>query len=140
MLNNYTVYTDGAYSHTRKVGGCAFIILNQDNEVLIEYSKYYTSCTSNQMEMIACILALESIKTPSSITIISDSMYVIGTYTLNWKRNKNKNLWTRFDKAIAFHKNVSFVHTKGHEDDFYNNKCDKMAVEATKINIKDETK
>lgn len=130
---NYTVFTDGAYSFAREQGGCAFVILNAEGKEVAEYSKCFVNCTNNQMEMMACIIALESIKTPSEILIMSDSMYVIGTYTKNWRRKKNQKLWERFDKAIAFHKKVDFQHVKGHEDNLYNNRCDQLAVEATKI-------
>lgn len=127
----YTIYTDGAYSSSRKKGGCAFIILNDNNEIVAEYSKYFYKCTSNQMEMMACIIALESISEPSEILIYSDSMYVVGTYTLNWRRKANQHIWQRFDKAIAKHKKVDFKHVKGHESNEYNNRCDELAVLAT---------
>lgn len=125
----YKVYTDGAYSFTRKQGGCAFIILDKDNNELARFAKGYKNCTNNTMEMMACIIALESIKVPSIVLILSDSMYVVGTYTQNWRRNKNLELWERFDKAIAKHIHVHFKHTKGHASDMYNNLCDKLAVE-----------
>ena len=102
-MTDYTIFTDGAYSFARKQGGCAFVILNSKGKEVAEYSKCFVNCTNNQMEMMACIIALESIKTPSEILIMSDSMYVIGTYTKNWRRKKNQKLWERFDKAIAFH-------------------------------------
>lgn len=133
MVIDYTIYTDGAYSFARKQGGCAFIILNSEGREVAEYSKYFINCTNNQMEMMACIIALESIKAPSNIMILTDSMYIVGTYAKNWKRKKNHELWKRFDKAIEFHKSVKFQHVKGHEDNIYNNRCDKLAVDATKI-------
>lgn len=130
----YIVYTDGAYSSSRGQGGCSFIILNENKEQIIEYAKAFTNCTNNQMEMLACIIALESIKVPSRVLIYSDSMYVVGTYTKNWKRKKNLKLWKRFDKAIAFHKEVTFQHVYGHQNNEFNNKCDDLAVSASKIN------
>ena len=128
----YTIYTDGAYSFAREKGGCAFVILNEQNNEVARFSKSYIHCTNNTMEMMACILALESIKTSSEIILYTDSMYVVGTYTKNWKRNKNLELWQRFDKAIAKHIHVQFYHTKGHASDKYNNICDELAVEKTK--------
>lgn len=130
-MKNYTIYTDGAYSSSRNQGGIAFIILNSDNIQVCDYSKAYKNCTINQMEMLACIIALESIKKPSILSIISDSMYVVGTYTLNYKRKKNISLWERFDKAIANHKNVSFIHVNGHSGDYYNDLCDMYARDAS---------
>lgn len=130
----YEVYTDGAYSHNRKQGGCAFVILNEGNQVA-KYSTYFINCTNITMEVMACILALEAIKVPSNINLYTDSMYVIGCCTLGWNRKKNKSLLKRLDKAIAFHLNVNFHHVKGHEDNEYNNLCDKLAVESTQIKL-----
>ena len=130
---DYIIYTDGAYSSSRDQGGCAFVILNNSELEVFRYNKGFLKCTNNQMEMMACIIALESIKVSSNINILSDSMYVVGTYTKNWKRKKNINLWKRFDKAISFHKKVDFIHVKGHAEDKYNNICDELAVEASQM-------
>lgn len=130
----YEVYTDGAYSFNRKQGGCAFIILKGEQQVA-SFSTHFINCTNITMEVMACILVLEAIKVPSDINLYTDSMYVIGCCTLGWDRKKNKSLLNRLDKAIAFHLNVNFFHVKGHEDNKYNNLCDKLAVESTQINI-----
>ena len=91
----------------------------------------YKQTTNNQMEMMACIVAMESVSAPSDITIITDSQYVIGCASLGWKRKKNVELWKRFDNAMKFHKSISFNWTKGHASDEYNIRCDKLAVKAS---------
>lgn len=126
----YIIYTDGAYSFSRKQGGCAFIIL-KDNVELISYSKAFVNCTNNEMELIAPIIALESIEIPSDILIYSDSMYVINTAMKLWQRSSHKALWKRYDAISKFHKSIMWKHVKGHEDNYYNNKCDELAVEAS---------
>lgn len=131
----YIIYTDGAYSSSRNQGGIAFIIFNENMEEIISYSNTYKDTTNNQMEMMACMVALESIKVPSKIKIYTDSMYVIGQATLNWKRNKNKELWQRFETALDFHEKVEFQHTRGHSEDEINNRCDKLAVAASQLII-----
>lgn len=130
-MSSYICYTDGAYSGTRNQGGIGFIILKDGKEVA-RYSKMYKNTTNQRMEQMAAIVALESIATPSEVTIISDSQYVVSTYTKNWKRKANLDLWKRFDKAIAFHTKVEFEWTKGHADDQYNKICDKLAQEASR--------
>ena len=136
MVNHYKIYTDGAYSSSRNQGGCAFIIL-KDDEVVVKYSKMFIDCTNNQMEMLAVIIALESIISPSKIEIVSDSMYVIGCCSKGWKRKKNIKLWERYDSAAAKH-DITFTHVKGHEGDYYNELCDDLAVDASQeyINLK----
>lgn len=130
-MSSYICYTDGAYSGTRNQGGIGFIILKDGKEVA-RYSKMYKNTTNQRMEQMAAIVALESIATPSEVTIISDSQYVVSTYTKNWKRKANLDLWKRFDKAITFHTKVEFEWTKGHADDRYNKICDKLAQEASR--------
>lgn len=130
-MSTYTAYTDGAYSNTLNQGGIGFIIL-KDGEEVARYSKMYKNTTNQRMEQMAAIVALESIKTPSEVTIISDSQYVVCTYTKNWKRKANLDLWKRFDAAIKFHTKVEFLWVKGHDKDEYNNIADKLASNASK--------
>lgn len=130
-MSSYTVYTDGAYSNTRNQGGIGFVILKEGKEVA-RYSKMYKNTTNQRMEQMAAIVALESITTPSEVTIVSDSQYVVCTYTKNWKRKANLDLWERFDKAVEFHTKVEFLWVKGHDKDEYNNIADKLASNASK--------
>lgn len=130
-MSTYRVYTDGAYSSARNQGGIGFVILKDDKEVA-RYSKMYKNSTNQRMEQMAAIVALESISTPSEVTIISDSQYVVCTYTKNWKRKANLDLWERFDKAVEFHTKVEFLWVKGHDKDEYNNIADKLASNASK--------
>lgn len=130
-MSAYTCYTDGAYSNTRNQGGIGILFLKDDKEVA-RYSKMYRNTTNQRMEQMAAIVALESISTPSEVTIISDSQYVVCTYTKNWKRKANLDLWKRLDAAITFHTKVEFSWTKGHAEDQYNKICDKLAQEASR--------
>lgn len=130
-MSTYRVYTDGAYSSARNQGGIGFVILKDGKEVA-RYSKMYKNSTNQRMEQMAAIVALESISTPSEVTIISDSQYVVCTYTKNWKRKANLDLWKRFDAAIAFHTKVEFLWVKGHDKDEYNNIADKLASNASR--------
>lgn len=131
----YTVYTDGAYSSIRKQGGIGLIIVDSEGYEVLEHSKAYINTTNNQMEIMACIVAMESISEPEDITIITDSQYVIGCASLGWRRKKNVRLWERFDKASKFHKSVKFKWVKGHNSDEYNNRCDRLAVEASQEDL-----
>ena len=131
------IYTDGSYSSARNQGGLAFVVTEDDKEVC-RFSKAYKNVTNNKMELGAVILALASIKKPiDSLTIKTDSMYVIGCATKGWKRKKNVKLWEYFDKvftkAQALVKNpIEFLWVEGHASDSYNNLCDELAVAASK--------
>ena len=124
------VYTDGAYSSSRNQGGLGIVFI-KDNKVIAKFSKTYKNTTNNRMELLAVIIALQSIKDENEITIYSDSMYVIGTATQGWKRKKNLDLWEKYDAVIDSFKTVTFKHVKGHSTNMFNNLCDEMAVAAS---------
>ena len=124
------VYTDGAYSSSRNQGGLGIVFI-KDNKVIAKFSKTYKNTTNNRMELMAVIIALQSIKDENEITIYSDSMYVIGTATQGWKRKKNLDLWEKYDAVIDSFKTITFKHVKGHSTNMFNNLCDEMAVAAS---------
>ena len=136
-MSNLVIYTDGSYSSARNQGGLAFVVTENDKEIA-RFSKAYKNVTNNKMELAAVILALAYIKEPiDSLTIKTDSMYVIGCATKGWKRKKNRDLWDRFDiahiKAKALVKQpIEFVWVEGHASDSFNNLCDSLAVSASK--------
>ena len=89
------IYTDGAYSSSRNQGGWAFVVV-QNNEVIYKEYDGLINTTNNRMEIMGMLKALEWINKnsiPLPIKIYADSMYVIGTLTLNWKMKKNIDLW-----------------------------------------------
>lgn len=132
---SYECYTDGAYSSVRNQGGIGVVFLRNGKKVF-EKSQGYKHTTNNQMEIVATLLVLKSFKSPvDSITIYTDSMYVIGCATLGWKRNKNLAIWNMFDSELArvskLCPNIQFQHVKGHANNQWNNYVDKLAVNAS---------
>lgn len=88
--------------------------------------------TNQRMEILALCIALESIKDPANITVFTDSMYLVGTLTKNWKRKANNDLWGRLDKAVEKHLDLKVNWVKGHANDQYNEEADKLAFNASK--------
>ena len=134
-MNNYTLITDGAYSPKLDQGGIGIVFLKNDEKIL-EYSRMYRGVTNNSMELGAVIIGLRLIKKPiDSLTIITDSLYVIGCVTKGWQRKKNIRLWGEFDKEYnrvrELCPDVTFKHVKGHNGDKWNEYCDKLAVNAS---------
>ena len=79
---------------------------------------------------------------PMEVMVFSDSKYVIDAvqkkWVFNWEKKdfrskKNPDLWKRFLKVYKKHK-VYFFWVKGHSNNLYNEKCDYLAVEASKNN------
>jgi ribonuclease HI len=134
-MTHYECYTDGAYSSARNQGGIGVVFL-RNGEKVYEYSKGFKDTTNNRMEIFAALAVLKAIKKPvDTITIYTDSMYVIGCATLGWKRKKNIVLWEAFDREFnrlsKLCPNITFQHVKGHNGDKWNSYVDKLAVEAS---------
>ena len=127
------IYTDGAYASSRDTGGWAFVVVENDIKIHSLFFPAYET-TNNRMEIQAAIEALTWARDTNNkeFTLITDSMYLIGTMTLNWKRNKNNDLWDQLD-ILKQGLNIEWKHVKGHSGNRYNDLCDALAVEASKI-------
>jgi ribonuclease HI len=122
------IYTDGAYSSSRNQGGWAFVVV-QNNEIIYKEYDGLLNTTNNRMEIMGMLRALEYIKSNElqlPIKIYTDSMYVIGTLTLNWKMKKNIDLWEKLLPLV--NKDIQYLHVKGHDGNKFNEECDKWAV------------
>ena len=144
-MKNVEIYTDGACSGNPGSGGyCAILIFNGIEKII---SGGESETTNNRMELLAVIEGLKALKEPCNVTLYSDSQYVVNAINQKWLdgwqvngwRNsakdavKNVELWKSLLKLLAIHK-VEFVKVKGHSDNEYNNRCDKIAREIYKKN------
>ena len=128
MDKETVIYTDGAYSSSRNQGGWAFVVV-QNNEVIYKEYDGLINTTNNRMEIMGVLKALDWINKnsiPLPIKIYADSMYVIGTLTLNWKMKKNIDLWQILIPLV--NKDIEYLHVKGHDGNKFNEECDKWAV------------
>lgn len=127
------IYTDGAYASSRNRGGWAFVVV-KDGKKLHSAFDGVDDTTNNRMEIQASMEAAKWMKQSGNAeaTIYSDSMYVIGTMTLNWKKKKNIDLWLEMDDAVE-DLNIEWKHVKGHTGDKFNELCDTLAVHASQI-------
>ena len=131
------IYTDGSAKGNPGNGGYGIVMLS--GSFRKELKQGFKLTTNNRMELLAVIIALESVKKEDSeITIYSDSKYVIDSVEKKWvfgweKKNfnkkKNPDLWIRFLKIYRMQK-VSFIWVKGHANNKENERCDFLAVEA----------
>ena len=133
----YKIYTDGAYSSLRNKGGIGIVILKED-KLILEYSKDFANLTINQLELLAIIYALKFIKKEvDSIIIYSDSMYCIGPLNNNWKIKSNQKFWNLFareyDRVKSLCSNIKFEHIKGHNNNYWNDYADKLAVQSSQL-------
>jgi len=132
-----TIYTDGSSLGNPGPGGYGVVMISGQHRK--ELSQGFRLTTNNRMELLSVIVALESLQNDaSSVTIYSDSKYVVDSVEKRWvfdwekkdfKKKKNPDLWKRFLVVYEKH-NVKFVWVKGHHTTKENNSCDELAVEA----------
>jgi ribonuclease HI len=135
--NHVEIFTDGACSGNPGPGGWGAILRWRGEEREIWGGEKET--TNNRMELMAAIMALESLKRPIRVAIHTDSTYVkdgITKWMPHWKeRNwrtanrkpvKNVDLWQRLDAAIAPH-TVGWHWVRGHTGHPENERADELA-------------
>lgn len=132
------IYTDGAARGNPGPGGYGVILMWGDKRK--EISAGYRLTTNNRMELMAVIVALESLtKKNIPLTIYTDSQYIVNAIQQKWLDNwirtdfkggkKNKDLWLKFYK-LAKDYDIKFVWVRGHADNPFNNRCDQLATAA----------
>lgn len=143
-MKHVDIYTDGACRGNGKentIGAYGIVLIY--SELKKEMKKACKDTTNNIMELSAVIEALKMLKEPCSVTLYSDSAYVVNAvnnkWLLNWQKNgwktsnkepvKNKELWENLISLLKIH-DVTFVKVKGHADNLFNNRCDELANEA----------
>lgn len=135
-------YTDGACSGNPGPGGWGVLLRASDGDTVLkerELSGGEALTTNNQMELMAAIMALETLEKPSTITVVTDSAYVkngVTGWIFGWKHNgwktsskkpvKNVELWQRLDTAQERH-SVTWEWVKGHAGHPENEKADELA-------------
>ena len=135
------IYTDGACKGNPGPGGYGSILVYMSTEKRI--SKGYFSTTNNRMELRAAITALEALTEKCSVTLYSDSKYLIDGMTKGWAKKWKANNWIKSDRKKALNidlwekmlkldsiHDIEYVWVKGHNGHEYNEQCDRMAVEA----------
>ena len=93
------------------------------------------------MELLAVIDALKKLKKPGvSVLVFTDSKYVVDSVKKGWvfgwekkkfKDRKNADLWQDFLVEYRKHK-VDFQWIRGHNNHVQNERCDTLAVAASK--------
>ena len=133
------IYTDGSSRGNPGPGGYGTVMLA--GKYRKELSEGYRLTTNNRMELLAVIVGLETLKNEGSeVSVYSDSSYVVDAVEKSWvftwekkgfKKKKNPDLWRRFLKIYRKHQ-VKLIWIKGHADIPENERCDFLAVEASK--------
>lgn len=140
-MKHVDIFTDGACSGNPGPGGYGVILRYGTTEKELSAGEAVT--TNNRMELLGAISGLRALKEPCSVTLYSDSQYLINGMTKGWAkkwrangwmRNKtekalNPELWDELLTLCDYHQ-VQFVWIRGHAGHPENERCDRLAVAA----------
>ena len=131
------IFTDGACLGNPGPGGWAALLRWRGHEKLLAGGETVT--TNNRMELMAAIVALESLKRDCDAVLTTDSQYVrqgIEQWIAKWRANgwrtagklpvKNQDLWQRLAAANARHR-VRWTWVRGHSGHPENERVDRAA-------------
>ena len=131
------IFTDGACSGNPGPGGWGAVLRWKGVEK--ELSGGERETTNNRMEMMAAIMALESMKRAVPVDLYTDSTYLrdgIMKWLPSWKKNgwktaakkpvKNQDLWLRLEAAMGDH-DIVWHWVRGHAGHPENERADELA-------------
>ena len=137
-MKSVKIYTDGACSGNPGPGGWGAVLMF--GETIREISGGEKHTTNNRMEMMGVIRAIEQLRERCSVSVHSDSAYVINCFRQRWYEKWVRNGWKNSSKqpvenrdlweqllALTTKHDVTWVKVKGHSDDVWNNRCDELA-------------
>ncbi len=135
------LYTDGAARGNPGQGGYGIVLEYPEKNYRKEFAEGFKHTTNNRMELRAVIEGLKKLKTTDlQVTVYTDSRYVADAVEKKWvfgwerkqfKDRKNADLWKELLEQIRMH-SVKFVWIKGHNNHAQNERCDALAVAASK--------
>lgn len=138
------VCTDGGCINNPGPGGYG-VVIDVDEERR-EMSGGFRLTTNNRMEMMAAIVALETLQgCGKPIDLFSDSSYLVNGLTKGWAQKWRNNGWCKADGGavlnvdlwkrlllLAEPLDVHFHWVKGHAGHPGNERCDQLAVAAAR--------
>ena len=141
-----TCWSDGSSRGNPGPGGYGTVLRYVDPAGGVherEFSHGYRRTTNNRMELMGAIVGLEALRRPCTVTMVTDSQYVVNAFKQHWiagwiKRGwktaskqpvKNVDLWKRLLAAVEPH-DVSWQWVKGHAGHPENERCDALATAA----------
>lgn len=137
MAERVEIFCDGACKGNPGPGGWGALLRFGAHEKEMRGGEALT--TNNRMELMAVIQALEALKRPVPVRVVTDSQYLrqgVTQWMPRWKRNgwltaarqpvKNQDLWERLDRALGEHE-IEWRWVKGHAGHPENERADALA-------------
>lgn len=99
--------------------------------------EYLGNASNQQAEIVAACIGFESLNEPCSVTVVSDSQYLVKTMKGEFRRKANHEIWARLDRAIDRHR-VEWTWTRGHSGHELQEKCDQAANAVARAGFVDQ--
>ena len=129
MPERLIIHTDGACSGNPGPAGAGACLQFGKTRLLL--SRFLGQGTNNIGELSAVLLALQAVRNwDVPISLFTDSTYVIGVLTRNWKAKENKELIAQVKATMAQFRDLTFVKVAGHSGHELNDLVDRLAREA----------
>jgi len=142
MSTPIEIYCDGACSGNPGPGGFGAVLRAGKREK--ELSGGELNTTNNRMELTAAITALEALSRPCTVSVTTDSQYLVKGMTewifswikKGWVNSKkdpvvNRDLWERLYALSKTHR-IEWKWVRGHSGHSENERCDDLARAAIK--------
>jgi ribonuclease HI len=133
-----TIHTDGGADPNPGPGGWGAVMVHRASGKERELHGGEPHTTNNRMELTAAIRALETLKEPCEVLLVTDSQYLrrgvtewlAGWRARGWRRRKgelkNVDLWRRLAELIEKH-DIQWRWVKGHSGERHNERADALA-------------
>lgn len=130
-MTEVTIHVDGACVRNPGPGGYAAVLRLGDHEKRVTGGAKHT--TNNRMELAAAIFGLKALTKPCTVTIYSDSTYLVNGLTDQKGRDygTNTDLWKRLFGLVDMH-TVKAVWVKGLAGDQHNEQVHTLAEHAAR--------
>lgn len=124
-----TIYADASCLRNgaadSSAGGGAVIIDRNRMEVKL-VARYLGTITNQQAEILACVTALEELRRPCRVEILSDSRYVIDTMNGRNRMKTNRAFWDQLiERSYGHH--ITWRWVKGHDGVTFQEAADRLA-------------
>ena len=129
------IYIDGSCNPNPGAAGIgAVLIFGLHRKELCEPIGH---SSSNGAEIMAAVIALKTLKQPCTVTVYSDSQYLVRTMTGEYNRGANMALWIMLDQAAQPHV-ITWKWVRGHNGNLHNERAHSLAEQAMRISEQGE--
>lgn len=137
------IYADGSClknGSDEAQAGAGVVLISEDHRRIKLKAAFLGALTNQKAEILACAVALESLKMPCRVRIFSDSKYVVETMLGKNRMKTNREYWNRLVNACLTHE-IQWNWIRGHAGNPHQETADRLsrAAAIAKENLDKDT-